>query len=51
MLARAAAVESASEHPVATAIVAAARGRGLAVSPVTDFVNEPGTGCAAWWTG
>ena len=47
----AAAVESASEHPVATAIVAAARGRGLAVSPVTDFVNEPGTGCAAWWTG
>jgi Cu+-exporting ATPase len=23
----------------------------LAVSPVTDFVNEPGTGCAAWWTG
>ena len=44
VLARAAAVESASEHPVATAIVAAARGRGLAVSPVTDFVNEPGTG-------
>ena len=42
VLARAAAVESASEHPVATAIVAAARG--LAVSPVTDFVNEPGTG-------
>jgi Cu+-exporting ATPase len=44
VLARAAAVESASEHPVATAIVAAARGRGLAVSPVTDFLNEPGTG-------
>lgn len=44
VLARAAAVESASEHPVAAAIVAAARARGLAVPPVTDFVNEPGTG-------
>ncbi len=44
LLARAAAVESASEHPVAAAIVAAARERGLAVAPVTDFANEPGTG-------
>lgn len=43
-LARAAAVESASEHPVAAAIVAAARERGLAVASVSDFVNEPGTG-------
>ncbi|MGY4711989.1 heavy metal translocating P-type ATPase [Mycolicibacterium sp. CBM1] len=43
-LARAAAVESASEHPVAAAIVAAARERGLAVPAVRDFVNEPGTG-------
>ncbi|BBZ79401.1 putative metal transporter ATPase [Mycolicibacterium anyangense] len=43
-LARAAAVESASEHPVAAAIVAAARARGLVVAPVSDFVNEPGTG-------
>ena len=44
LLARAAAVESASEHPVATAIVAAARERGLTVAPVSDFVNEPGVG-------
>ncbi len=43
-LARAAAVESASEHPVAAAIVAAARDRGLVVAAVSDFVNEPGTG-------
>ena len=44
LLARAAAVESASEHPVATAVVAAARARGLTVLPVGDFVNEPGVG-------
>ncbi len=44
VLARAAAVEAASEHPVATAIVAAARERRLTVAPVTDFVNEPGIG-------
>ena len=44
VLARAAAVESASEHPVAAAVVAEARERGLSVAAVTDFVNEPGTG-------
>lgn len=44
VLAWAAAVESASEHPVAAAIVAAAREQGLAVPAVTDFVNDPGTG-------
>jgi Cu+-exporting ATPase len=44
VLARAAAVESASEHPVAAAVVAEARKRGLSVAVVTDFVNEPGTG-------
>ncbi|AQT82551.1 carbonate dehydratase [Mycolicibacterium litorale] len=44
VLARAAAVESASEHPVAAAIVAAARRRGLAVPAVRDFANDPGTG-------
>ncbi len=44
ILARAAAVESASEHPVAAAVVAVARERGVATPPVTDFVNEPGTG-------
>ena len=44
VLARAAAVEAASEHPVAAAVVAEARARGLSVAPVSDFVNEPGTG-------
>ncbi|MCX2933225.1 heavy metal translocating P-type ATPase [Mycobacterium sp. CVI_P3] len=44
VLARAAAVESASEHPVAAAIVAAARERGLRVPAVSDFANDPGTG-------
>lgn len=45
VLARAAAVESASEHPVAAAIVAAARLRGLELgSGPADFVNHPGTG-------
>lgn len=44
VLARAAAVEAASEHPVAAAIVAVARERGLPLAPVADFVNEPGTG-------
>jgi Cu+-exporting ATPase len=45
VLARAAAVESASEHPVAVAIVAAAHARGLAPrSGPERFVNDPGTG-------
>ena len=44
VLARAAAVEAASEHPVAAAIVAAARQRGLPVATVTEFVSDPGMG-------
>jgi Cu+-exporting ATPase len=45
VLARAAAVESASEHPVAAAIVAAAHARGLTPrSGPERFVNDPGTG-------
>jgi P-type Cu+ transporter len=45
VLAKAAAVESASEHPVAEAIVAAARNRGLPIGDGPDqFVNDPGTG-------
>jgi len=44
VLAQAAAVEAASEHPVAAAIVAAARERGLTVPAVRDFANDPGTG-------
>lgn len=43
-LSRAAGVEAASEHPVAAAIVAAARGRGLAIPAVTEFASDPGTG-------
>lgn len=45
VLARAAVIESASEHPVAAAIVAAARDRGLDIGSGPDhFVNTPGTG-------
>ncbi|CAN5168951.1 heavy metal translocating P-type ATPase [soil metagenome] len=40
----AAAVEAASEHPLAAAIVAAARERGLDLPEVTDFANQPGIG-------
>ena len=44
VLARAAAVESASEHPIAAAVVSAARERALRIPAVTDFANDPGTG-------
>ena len=44
VLARAAAVEAASEHPVGVAIVAAARDRGLTVAAVDGFSNDPGSG-------
>ena len=44
LLARAAAVEAASEHPIAAAIVTAARDRGLSLGAVTDFANDPGSG-------
>jgi Cu+-exporting ATPase len=44
VLARGAAVEAASEHPVAAAIVTAARERGLRLASVTDFASDPGTG-------
>jgi Cu+-exporting ATPase len=46
VLAMAAAVEAASEHPIAAAIVAAAKDRGLTPAEVTDFVNDPGVGVA-----
>ena len=44
VLARAAAVEAASEHPVAAAIVAAAHERAVTPRAVGGFVNDPGTG-------
>ena len=40
----AAAVESCSEHPVARAIVAYARGAGIAVSPAAHVASVPGMG-------
>ena len=42
-----AAAESSSEHPLARAIVAAARERGLALPPVSDFSATPGFGVRA----
>ncbi len=47
LLRMAAAVERSSEHPLATAIVAAAADRGLASAEVTDFQAVPGHGVQA----
>lgn len=47
LLRLAAAAESPSEHPLARAIVTAARERGLPLSAATDFVAEPGAGIRA----
>ncbi len=47
LLTLAAAAESSSEHPLARAIVAAARERGLALPPVSDFSATPGFGVRA----
>jgi Cu+-exporting ATPase len=44
ILTLAASVEAGSEHPIAHAIVAAARARGLALQPVTDFQAAIGMG-------
>ncbi|WP_238179285.1 heavy metal translocating P-type ATPase, partial [Methylobacterium oxalidis] len=46
VLALAASVEARSEHPVAEAIAAAARERGLALAAVEDFEAVPGHGVA-----
>ncbi|MCU0513186.1 MAG: cadmium-translocating P-type ATPase [Anaerolineae bacterium] len=47
LLAAAAAVENRSEHPIARAIVQAARARQVPVADVTDFESEPGRGVQA----
>jgi len=46
-LALAAAVEFRSEHPLARALVAAARARGLNLPDIADFAYQPGLGVAA----
>ena len=46
-LAAVAAVERLSEHPLAHAIVEAARARGIALPPASGFVSEPGRGARA----
>ncbi len=47
LLRLAAAAESASEHPLARALVGAAATRGLIVAATTDFAAEPGLGVRA----
>jgi P-type Cu2+ transporter len=47
LIGQAAAVESSSEHPLAKAIVAEAKRRGVAQSPGTDFKALPGRGAEA----
>ncbi|MFE4590159.1 heavy metal translocating P-type ATPase [Streptomyces laurentii] len=47
LLRYAAAAEHPSEHPLAAAVVAAARARGLDLPPAEDFGSSPGTGVTA----
>lgn len=47
LLARVAAVEARSEHPIARAIVAAAEEKGLSIAPLTEFQSEAGYGVRA----
>ncbi|MBD9699916.1 heavy metal translocating P-type ATPase [Flavimobilis sp. GY10621] len=47
VLALAAAAETDSEHPLATAIVGAARARGLDIPTATDFTSSPAVGVRA----
>ncbi|WP_086710757.1 heavy metal translocating P-type ATPase [Streptomyces antimycoticus] len=50
-LALAAAAERPSEHPLARAVVTAARERGLRLEPAADFASTPGRGVRAVVTG
>lgn len=47
ILQAAASVESHSEHPIAGAVVQAAKARGLSLLPVSNFESQPGRGIAA----
>ncbi len=51
LLALAASVEDQSEHPLAQAVVAAARGRGIEISEAEDFEAEVGHGVSATVSG
>lgn len=51
LLALAASAENDSEHPLAKAIVAAARERNLPLAPATDFTSSPAVGVSATVTG
>ena len=50
-LAAAAAVEARSAHPIARAVVQAARSRGLEVTGATDVTVRPGRGAEGTWRG
>jgi len=50
-LAAAAAVESRSAHPIARAVVDAARARGLAATGASDVTMRPGRGAEGTWRG
>ncbi|MER5730257.1 heavy metal translocating P-type ATPase [Streptomyces sp. NPDC002138] len=47
LVALAASAEHSSEHPLARAVVAAARERGLTLAEAADFTSEPGAGVTA----
>jgi Cu+-exporting ATPase len=47
VLLRVGSAEDSSEHPIARAIAAGARERGVEIVPVADFVNEAGVGVRA----
>jgi Cd2+/Zn2+-exporting ATPase len=51
LLRLAAAVEARSEHPLASAVLRAARGRGLAWPEASQFTAVPGGGAVAWVEG
>ncbi|GAB1822689.1 hypothetical protein HerbRD11066_58530 [Herbidospora sp. RD11066] len=48
VLTLAAAAEADSEHPLARAIVAAAKERGLAIEPASEFTSSPRSACPRW---
>ncbi len=47
LLRLAASLEAVSEHPLASAVVSAAKARGLTLLPVADFTSVPGKGVVA----